>query len=250
MADNYLFFSEVVPNLTAEEEAWLTSQLSEVAVHGDTEVVIEDYDDAAAKGAQWVGIRVLRDYEGYDPAWDSLEFQYAFDDDNRKSAAWGRHLWIYAEDNGNVEQVAWLVQKFLKQFHPDHCWSLTYANTCSKARVGEFGGGAVFVTADEIRFNDCYDFVEEQRKVFERSQQHDLRLIRKAEELGIEPELLDEAVHDAADSAAASINNAGVDDQITYLIEQCGPEETEELLVGLLDAEESEDGEDHATDAS
>jgi hypothetical protein len=66
---------------------------------------------------------------------------------------------------------------------------------------------------------------------------------------GVSPELLDEAVHEAAAATAASINNAGADDQITYLIEQFGPEVVEEILDGLLGAEEAEDGEDHATDA-
>ena len=113
---------------------------------------------------------------------------------------------------------------------PDQCWSLTYATTCSKPRLGEFGGGAVFVTADNIRWNNSYDFVAEQRNAFERHLQHDRRLIGKAAELGIEPEQLDEAVHEAASAAAASINNAGVDDQIVYLIEHCGAEETEKIL--------------------
>ncbi len=67
---------------------------------------------------------------------------------------------------GDVSNVAWLVQKFLKKFRPDQCWSLTYSATCSKPRVGEFGGGAVFVTADTIRWQNAYDFIEEQRAAF------------------------------------------------------------------------------------
>ena len=71
---------------------------------------------------------------------------------------------------GNADNVAWLVQKFLKKFRPDQCWSLTYATTCSKPRVGEFGGGAVFVTADEIKWQNAYDFIEEQRTAFKAKQ--------------------------------------------------------------------------------
>ena len=71
---------------------------------------------------------------------------------------------------GNPDNVAWLVQKFLKKFRPDQCWSLTYAATCSKPRVGEFGGGAVFVTADEIKWQNAYDFVEQEQTVFEAKQ--------------------------------------------------------------------------------
>ena len=45
--------------------------------------------------------------------------------------------------------------------------TLTYATTCSKPRVGEFGGGAVFVTAHEIKWQNAYDFVEQERTAFE-----------------------------------------------------------------------------------
>ena len=80
-----------------------------------------------------------------------------------------RHAWIYAEESGDPARLAHLVQKFLKQFRPDQCWSLTYATTCSKPRIGEFGGGAVFVTADAIRWQSAYAFVEQQRATFEQS---------------------------------------------------------------------------------
>ena len=63
-----------------------------------------------------------------------------------------------------------LVQKFLKRFRPDQWWSLTYAATCSKPRVGEFGGGAVFVTADEIFQQDACDFVQAKRTQFTQQQ--------------------------------------------------------------------------------
>jgi hypothetical protein len=225
MADNYLQFSESLDSLTPEETAWLRAQLDNSP---DTDCP-----------------RFLLDYPEREEGDDYCGFDYEFRDGND-----GHDLCIYAEDSGDLGRVAHLVQRFLKQFHPDQCWPLTYANTCSKPRGGEFGGGAVFVTADEIRWNDSGDFVEEQRKVFNRRQQHDLRLIRKAEELGIEPDLLDEAVHDAADSAAASINNAGVEDQITYLVEQFGAEAVEEILDGPPHADEAEDGQDQASDAT
>jgi len=75
---------------------------------------------------------------------------------------WGRHLWVYSQESGNPDNVAWLVQRLLKKFRPDLCWSLTYATTCSKPRAGEFGGGAVFATADEIRWENAHDFIARQ----------------------------------------------------------------------------------------
>jgi hypothetical protein len=37
VADNYLEFSEVIPNLTEPEEAWLKEQLQPIRVFGEAE---------------------------------------------------------------------------------------------------------------------------------------------------------------------------------------------------------------------
>jgi len=211
MADNYLQFSESLDALTAEEEQWLKQQLEE-APHTCCPEFLKDFADRKADDTD-------------------CGFQYDFQGDSHD-----RYLWISAEERGDVWRAAHLVQKFLRRFRPDQCWSLTYANTCSKLRLGEFGGGAVFVTADDIRGNDSYDYIEEQRRAFAARQQHDRRLAHKADGLGIEPEQLDAAVHEAAAAVAASINNAGLEDQITFLVEHLGGQETEQLLDGLPNA--------------
>ncbi len=166
MADNYLQFSEVIANLTEPEEAWLKEQLQPIRVFGGNEYA-EDAAPAEQADAEWDGIRFLRDKTDYDPKWDALGFEFDFCDDQDRGG-WGRHLWLYAEEWGDGGNVAWLVQKFLKKFRPDQCWSLSYAATCSKPRVGEFGGGAVFVTADTIAWQDSGDFIEGQRAAFGR----------------------------------------------------------------------------------
>ena len=71
-----------------------------------------------------------------------------------------------AIDGADLERVAHFVQQFLKSFRPGDCWSLTYATTCSKPRVGEFGGGAVFVTAAEIKWDNAHDFVDRSKRQF------------------------------------------------------------------------------------
>ena len=164
MANNYLQFSEVIPRLTPEEEAWLRAQLQTVVVHHGQETEIDGTDETDAADAEWLGPRFLRDKEDYDPSWGGTDFQYEFDDDAYSD--WGRHLWVYAEESGWPDNLAWLVQKFLKKFRPDQCWSLTYAATCSKPRVGEFSGGAVFVTADAICGQSAGEFIEQECAAF------------------------------------------------------------------------------------
>ena len=171
MADNYLQFSQVVKNLTEAEEAWLDEQLQSICVFGDKEYP-EDAVPAelADTEADWCGARFLRDNPDYDPDWQTLGFECEIHDD-REPEGWGRHLWVYAEDSGNPEIVCWLVRKFLKKFRPAQCWWLTYAATCSKPRVGEFSGGAVFVTAATILQWNAYDFIEDQQVKFQPKEQ-------------------------------------------------------------------------------
>lgn len=73
---------------------------------------------------------------------------------NDPDGDWNRHLWVYAEECGSPQNVAWLIQKFLKRFCPKKHWIMTWACTCSKPRVGEFSGGAILVTANAIRWFD------------------------------------------------------------------------------------------------
>ncbi len=167
MADNYVEFSQVIPQLTEEEADWLRQQLEVVYVFGDREYAEDALpDDLNREDADWVGCRAYRDMAGYDPDFgEHAGFEYAFSEDD-EDKDWGRHLWFRTAEYGSVDRVAHLVQKFLKRFRPNDCWSLTWATTCSKPRVGEFGGGAVFVTATDIKWNDAYDFVEQQRAAF------------------------------------------------------------------------------------
>ena len=159
MANNYLQFSEVLKDLTEPEETWLKEQLQKT----DNATMDDEDDEDSTSSSQ--SYAFLRDKPEYDADCDSLGFDYDFHDDE-DMVNWGYHLWVYAEECGNADNVAWLVRKFLKQFRPTQCWSLTWAGTCSKPRVGEFGGGAVFVTADEIKYQDSYDFVEQERAAF------------------------------------------------------------------------------------
>jgi hypothetical protein len=155
MADNFLEFSEVLPSLTGAEEAWLKEQLQPIRVFGRKEYAEDESpgEEYAGTDPDWEGPRFLRDKGDCDPKWDGLGFEYQFctdEADGRGRSCWGRHLWLYTEEWGNPANVAWLMRKVLRKFRPSQCWSLTYAVTCSKPRVGEFGGGAVFVTAKRL----------------------------------------------------------------------------------------------------
>lgn len=61
-------------------------------------------------------------------------------------------VWFFAEECGDVEQVAVVVQEFFRQHRRGGVWGFEWADWCSKLRIGEFGGGAVVVTAGDIRW--------------------------------------------------------------------------------------------------
>ena len=161
MADNFLQFSEVLTALTDQEHAWLREQVQYIYVVGDREYTVDDLPaDFSSEQVDWEGYRVFRSRNSADDEYTDFEFSFDKNDDG------SRDLWLYATESGSPEQVAFLVQQFLRRFRPEQCWSLTYAETCSKPRIGEFGGGAVFVTAGHVDFANARDFIEEQRARF------------------------------------------------------------------------------------
>ncbi len=171
MANNYPEFSEVLPNLTAEEEAWLKEQLETVHVFGDKEYTEDTLPkEFNAEASDWSGVRAWYDMEEQPDSPLDHGFCYEFCDDD-PGENWGRHLWFYTDEWGYPELVAHLVQKFLRKFRPGDCWSLGYAVTCSKPHVGGFGGGAAFVTADDIQYFSDGDFLEKARGDCEQAKQ-------------------------------------------------------------------------------
>jgi len=141
MADNFKLFSEVVPALTAAERRWVQRVLA---------------DDADAKLLQGAGIDPnavdLDDWPG---------FEWEINPGNGE-------LWLYAQSCGNAAHAGELVRALLARFRPADCWHLTWAETCSKPRVSEFGGGALFVTARAVRTTRAHNWVERQRKAYAR----------------------------------------------------------------------------------
>ncbi|MCH8048467.1 MAG: hypothetical protein IID44_32655 [Planctomycetes bacterium] len=70
MANNYLQFSEVIPQLTTQEADWLRTQLEVVCVFGEHEHPEDKLPPGLDRDkADWIGCRAYRDMPGYDPEW-------------------------------------------------------------------------------------------------------------------------------------------------------------------------------------
>lgn len=134
MAQNYLEFSEVIENLTSKELQWWEDQEIRIA---------KVYDNDAEWG---------HDYEPDDDMDMCVDFAIQKD---------RSQVWFHGDDGGNVEKIAHIVQQFLVKFRPNDYFTLTWACWCSKPRLGQFDGGAMFVTAHEAKFHNVSEWLDQ-----------------------------------------------------------------------------------------
>lgn len=153
MANNYCLFSEMLTDLTKEEYEWIKKELE------GPELLDEQELEAWRKAHPWVIDD--SDFPGF-----CRQFECRLDNSTHF-----QRLWIYAEEYGNPLMVAQFVQSFLKKFRPESYWTITWSETCSKPRVGEFGGGGVFVTAKRIRDMSGHYFVERELSFWKRAEE-------------------------------------------------------------------------------
>ena len=143
MADNYMQFSEQISGLTPEAAEWVETVL------GFESENFEDEDQARAALADLLG-RKTEDLVDID-----MDYWPCFDwtvDGAEKSSLWLR-------DNGehfNTDDVMLFVQSLITKWMPAYIFSMTWAGTCSKQRIGEFGGGWIVVTRDEVDYEDSW----------------------------------------------------------------------------------------------
>jgi hypothetical protein len=67
------------------------------------------------------------------------------------------------------------------------------------------------------------------------------RLVDKADAADLQPEDIDELVHEFAASVAADVNNGGLEDQIRYLVEGIGAKQTERQIDELIEQQPREE---------
>ena len=134
MANNYLSFSEKIIALDAKEKKWINGiPLSTEEKYEDDEIALRD-----ALEKHGIDTKSIKDTIEMFPSFD---FTITEED-------W----WIYTEESGGIDHVACVVQAFIKKFRPRFVFTLTWCEYCDKPRIGEFGGGAMVVTKDKIRY--------------------------------------------------------------------------------------------------
>jgi hypothetical protein len=90
---------------------------------------------------------------------ESLGFNMGVDHESGPGA-----LWIHSDEYGNPEHVIGFVLRCAGEFGLAGLWGFTWSYTCSKPRIGAFGGGAHVLdlrTGETVSSVDCTEFVNE-----------------------------------------------------------------------------------------
>jgi hypothetical protein len=110
MANNYTLFSVAIENVTPAEIEWLMRAYGKL--QGESYAADEDIGFELAFLAPTTAV-------------------------------------VFAEESGDPDSAVKFIQRFMRAHRPQAFMSLEWAETCSKPRPGEFGGGACVFSASE-----------------------------------------------------------------------------------------------------
>ena len=154
MANNYQQHSFMIDSLTPAEAYWIRKRFDEIDKKNDDEDEQEPI---------WIGDVAFEDgHFVYDPPLEDGKEPVA-----EQIKEHPKSLWLYSEEGADLDSLVDFLQDFLKENRPDSYIGFEWANTCSKMRLDEFSGGAVFITAEKTDWTCTYDFLETKRKEFE-----------------------------------------------------------------------------------
>lgn len=135
MADYYTHISTMIDDPTVAEREWWKRAIELVERFRGDEVTEETYKDLLP---------------------DEVQIIKAAENDG--SIDWGIHsvvdknVWFSDEDGvPNIDGLANLIQIFHQRFRPQGIHTFRWAETCSKPRLGAYGGGVFAITAKEVK---------------------------------------------------------------------------------------------------
>lgn len=228
MSDYYYYFSEEIVRLTPAECEWVETYLT----RKDLEGVTDEEGEVTEEGKIWLDTHRLTADELDDNHWPS----FAWKIEGRGTGDDVKHsLWMYSEGMFHVEHVTNFLLSFLSVFRPDEVICGSWACTCSRPILGQFGGGWWAVSRNEIQYGNTWDEAAHAAKALKTCEAADglLEWLEKATSEGLESEDLDNLVHDTASQEGSGANNVGLQGQLRYLLEQGSSED--EILTWLSD---------------
>lgn len=149
MANYYTLFSEEFVGLSADEAHWFEKFLGTKPMNIDPENPRDGYE------REW--LQMLTEGQ-VNPEEFMVDAQVQKNEDGTFS------LWVYSEESNDPYHAAILIQRFLRTWryhdHNDDEFFISWAETCSKPRVGQFGGGLILVTKQDIKTVNTHSMKE------------------------------------------------------------------------------------------
>jgi hypothetical protein len=160
MANNYLQFSQTLLLASKEEMEFWNDALTIIPSLLQNFHLGEDTPEARDKMLHDLLVKfgVVFSEDIFDDGSLGFEHEISYSEDNSSN----NEIWFYCKEYGNTEFLGCLVQAFFNKFRKDGFFYVTYAESCSKMRVDEFSGGAMVVTADEIKYHHVFEFVKQE----------------------------------------------------------------------------------------
>lgn len=169
MANNYCQFSEMIEDISAEAAAWVKTVLSFDLEDGASD---EDFERLFSEFKVLLSLSDEEEKVIDSENWPS--FRWDLIENRRSDSPEGTYeLWLYSEEGYDEEHLTVFMQALIRRFVPDYIFSLTSAETCSKLRVGEFGGGWLVITKDTVQSGSTWDAVRECVMAIEKSRKEE-----------------------------------------------------------------------------
>jgi hypothetical protein len=160
MANNYSQFSELIHDLPLEAVAWVNEVLS----------LEEDVPEDMQRLSE------LLSFEGAHVVVNWPDFGWKIED--------GNSLWLYSEEYFDPGQVALFVRELICRFMPDYVFTMSWAEYCSKLRPGEFGGGWMVISKDQVEEGSTAGEIFKRKPSTSTATKPEVRIILHPEDLG------------------------------------------------------------------
>ena len=99
---------------------------------------------------------------------DVLEIWH-FETEAQGSHEQGKYgIWMHSSEGG-IDAVCAFIQHLLGKFNPGGYVGFEWSCDCSKPRTDAYGGGAAFITADEIKYITTAEWLQQQTNSREQS---------------------------------------------------------------------------------
>lgn len=172
MANNYSQWSEIFEFKT-KEAADLFEALSTICWKlGNEEIDVSNLDGSDTENLDEEDLQLVTVWQGLDEEHQKMILEDSehgvFEADREETLK----FWVYAEEYGNLDGLGSCAHVALAVTEDtDTIFTVTWADYCSKPRIGEFGGGWMVIHAGGVEYGNTHDAADKAAEKIKKTQQ-------------------------------------------------------------------------------